>query len=558
MARTLIVRTHVDTTTRTPVKAVVHAEQCTDLADTTNSTDTAWTAPTPGESVTVRDIQNELMQRDITYPVVAHQPCLQDLADCEAADDEVATVSPTTHELAAELGVPDIDITRAAEEWVHVHGSGTSFFPTLRDDAFVVRPALAAYVREQLTPGSTTGPQHPRTLDEDAPRRETADAASLSSSGTETAAEPKRTVDIPAKLVPFIERAERYGLTIEYAGNVSQFDILHRWDISSPNPVDETQILLHWHPGQRGGRVHISHYRGHLGKGRKSIVTATRQLARIVLDMMGESLQHHHDREAANAANQPAPMRQQPQQQQQQAADEQPAAGAEIRAGVRLEDLRAGMDVQVELKPHTRTWVRIHTIDEDPDRRHSHVVVLEGKQAGQHIRHFGFHPMQWYGNYTVRIPAEPPRQPEPQTLDRRRGCLTSSHIRHELLLGPVHVLTLGEKRTGNRATQVSYELNLIDGWTRVREWTDESGLTWDGKSTAQSRVRAVLDAAPSSAQFIATAHLWWITTLEAAGQHRRASAQRRALNSALRHHGLTLTTPTQRSTTKDTTSEETP
>lgn len=560
MARTLIVRTHIDATARTPVKAVVHAEQCPDLADTIDSRDMAMTAPIPGESVTVRDIRNELMQRGIAYPVVAHQPCLQALADREAADDEVAMVSPTTHDLAAELGVLDFDITLSAESWVHVHGSGTAFFPRLREDAFVVRPAFAAYVREQLIDRPTTEPQQAPALAGNAPSRETADAGSISSSGTETAAEPTRAVDIPAKLLPFIERAKRYGLTVEYSGNVSRFDILHRWDIRSPNPVDETQILLHWRPGQRGGRVHISHYRGPLGKGRtsrKSIVTVTLQVARIVLDMMGESLQHHRDREAAKAAGQPTAMRQQPQQ-QQQAADERPATGAQIRGGVQLQDLRAGLDVQVELKSHTHTWVRIHTIDGDTDRRHAHIVVLEGKQAGQHIRHFGLHPMRRYGNYTVRIPAEPVRPPQPQTLDRRCGSLTSTHIRHELLLGPVHVLALGEKRTGtgNRTMQVSYELNLIDGWVRVREWTDESGLIWDGESTARSRVREVLDAAPSSARFIATAQLWWIKALEAVGRHRRASVQRRALNGALRHHGLALTTPTQRSPTKDTTSAE--
>jgi hypothetical protein len=105
-------------------------------------------------------------------------------------------------------------------------------------------------------------------------------------------------------------------------------------------------------------------------------------------------------------------------------------------------------------------------------------------------------------------------------------------------------------------TQVSYELNVIDGWTRVHEWTDESGLMREGESTMQSRVRTVLDAAPRSARFIAAAHLWWIKALEAAGQYRRASGQRRALNSALRHHGLTLSTPRRRSTTKDTTSAE--
>jgi hypothetical protein len=53
-------------------------------------------------------------------------------------------------------------------------------------------------------------------------------------------------------------------------------------------------------------------------------------------------------------------------------------------------------------------------------------------------------------------------------------------------------------------------------------------------------VREVLDAAPECAEFIAESHLQWIEALRQAGQARQASAQRRALVDALRHHGLAI------------------
>lgn len=118
-----------------------------------------------------------------------------------------------------------------------------------------------------------------------------------------------------------------------------------------------------------------------------------------------------------------------------------------------------------------------------------------------------------------------------------------THIRNEGLLGPVYVVALEETVTGQRATRVSYELNVIDGWGRVSEWTDESGLVWEGQSTSPCRVRTVLDAAPQHAEFIAKAHLSWIKALAGAGGARRASSQRRALNSALHRHGLELARP---------------
>jgi hypothetical protein len=53
-------------------------------------------------------------------------------------------------------------------------------------------------------------------------------------------------------------------------------------------------------------------------------------------------------------------------------------------------------------------------------------------------------------------------------------------------------------------------------------------------------VREVLDAAPECAEFIAESHQLWIEALRQAGQARQASAQRRALEDAVRHHGLAL------------------
>jgi hypothetical protein len=109
--------------------------------------------------------------------------------------------------------------------------------------------------------------------------------------------------------------------------------------------------------------------------------------------------------------------------------------------------------------------------------------------------------------------------------------MATTHIRHEAVLGPVRSVVLDDE-TGSRATRTTYSLN---------ERTDESGLVWEASSPCvQSAVRAVLDAAPECAEFIAESHLLWIEALRQAGQARRASAQRRALDDALRHHGLAL------------------
>ncbi|WP_406639093.1 hypothetical protein [Amycolatopsis sp. WGS_07] len=115
-----------------------------------------------------------------------------------------------------------------------------------------------------------------------------------------------------------------------------------------------------------------------------------------------------------------------------------------------------------------------------------------------------------------------------------------TYSRREYFLGTVHGIALPEHETGRGWERTSYELNVVDGWIRTREETDDTGVRWSAATTTQSRVRAVLDAAPEHADFIATAHLAWVRALTAAAEDRRAQSQRRALDSALQRHGLAL------------------
>jgi hypothetical protein len=117
---------------------------------------------------------------------------------------------------------------------------------------------------------------------------------------------------------------------------------------------------------------------------------------------------------------------------------------------------------------------------------------------------------------------------------------SSTGIRHELLLGPVHFVTLAPQQRENQVIAVCYELNVIDGWVRKTEWTDNEGILWIGQDTTKARIGAVLDAAPTHASFAANAHVAWINALTQAGERRRARDQRRALDTALLRHGLAL------------------
>ena len=119
--------------------------------------------------------------------------------------------------------------------------------------------------------------------------------------------------------------------------------------------------------------------------------------------------------------------------------------------------------------------------------------------------------------------------------------MATTYIRDESLLGPVRCVRLDEDKTGPRITRTTYSLNVLDGWVSEREWTDESGLAWEASSPwAQCPVREVLDAAPECADFITESHLLWIEALRRSDEARRAGAQRRGLDEALRHHGLAV------------------
>lgn len=99
--------------------------------------------------------------------------------------------------------------------------------------------------------------------------------------------------DAPAKVTALLDLATEHGLTVtrdETRGET------HAWTISTPNPVDSTQVWLYWNPGQRGGRLSIT-----VSYGAQARRNVTRRYARIALQLMAESLQRHLDREAAAA-----------------------------------------------------------------------------------------------------------------------------------------------------------------------------------------------------------------------------------------------------------------
>ena len=124
----------------------------------------------------------------------------------------------------------------------------------------------------------------------------------------------------------------------------------------------------------------------------------------------------------------------------------------------------------------------------------------------------------------------------------QKAPASTTHVRNEFLLGPVHTVRLADRQHKNgRVVGVEYRLNVLDGWIQARERTDESGVLWQPETTVPSRVGTVLDAAPEHAEFVAAAHLRWIGALRRSGRVRRASQQRRALQDALRRHGLALT-----------------
>lgn len=99
----------------------------------------------------------------------------------------------------------------------------------------------------------------------------------------------------PDKIAGLLKIARDSGLTVEV--DPPRGDGFS-WTITSPNPVDDTQVWIAWNPGPNGGRVTRTVYYGPGSIMRK----ATRNWVRIVLVEMGDSLQRHQQSEAAKAA----------------------------------------------------------------------------------------------------------------------------------------------------------------------------------------------------------------------------------------------------------------
>lgn len=118
--------------------------------------------------------------------------------------------------------------------------------------------------------------------------------------------------------------------------------------------------------------------------------------------------------------------------------------------------------------------------------------------------------------------------------------MAATSIRNEAFLGPVRSIDLDPQEKAGRVISVSYELNVIDGWVKVRDRTDKDGILNEATQRTRSAVRDVMDAAPDCTTFIAESHLLWVEALRRAGHRHRAIQQRRALDRALYAHGLRL------------------
>lgn len=120
--------------------------------------------------------------------------------------------------------------------------------------------------------------------------------------------------------------------------------------------------------------------------------------------------------------------------------------------------------------------------------------------------------------------------------------MATAGTRTDLFIGPVRCVELDDEEDGTRTISTSYELNVIDGWVRKREWFDEATMSGAHAPTRKSSVKEVLEAAPDCTAFIVDATLVWIKALlQAEGLGRKAGAQRRALEDALHDQGLALT-----------------
>ncbi|HJW36570.1 MAG TPA: hypothetical protein VJ769_08020, partial [Actinomycetes bacterium] len=98
--------------------------------------------------------------------------------------------------------------------------------------------------------------------------------------------------DVPAKVAPYLDRARQAGLEIRRPDDSGT---LKSWTISTPNPIDRTQIWLYWSPGARGGRLAVTVY---YGPHTKTKCPPLRHI-NYTIQAMAESLDRHNQREAA-------------------------------------------------------------------------------------------------------------------------------------------------------------------------------------------------------------------------------------------------------------------
>lgn len=189
--------------------------------------------------------------------------------------------------------------------------------------------------------------------------------------------EPEKAV--PAKVQPWLDKAVKLGLeTKEDEPGV----VVRCWTISSPNPIDESQVWVYWVPGPRGGRVSFTVWYGVSMQRRK----ATRRLASAAITEMGESLRRHEAREFARETKEQK---------------------AELAAALVAEELGLTAE-QFEERTDVRRlgWfmvgqfiLRMHA---DPPVSHQ-VLITELGADGRLARvavatNGGFTGMQWYGD----------------------------------------------------------------------------------------------------------------------------------------------------------------
>jgi hypothetical protein len=141
MPTTLVIRTHL--VDGEPAYARIHTWQCPDVQPVTDdASNTHYSSATPGRLVTARDLRNQWMLQSNDLPLTEHA-CVA----AQEVEDAQAVHSPTTADLAADLGVEESGVLDAASAFYRLHGTAAAFYPELRGEQFVLRPACEQYIR---------------------------------------------------------------------------------------------------------------------------------------------------------------------------------------------------------------------------------------------------------------------------------------------------------------------------------------------------------------------------------------------------------------------------